>query len=169
MAYGAAAGMALSAIGSIKAGNDQASSLHYQAEVARQNAQNSLIAAKLNADKSMMQASKIQGLDIANYGASGVSADSGSVLAVLASNTEKAEMDKQNIIYGGQIRAINYENQASIDTVAASRAKTAGYLGALGGGFLAGSKLYGTTGGSGGLDEINKSSLTDVDSGESNA
>lgn len=144
--YGAAAGGLLSAYGAIKGSEDQAETLDQQADIQRRNAQNALIAAKLNADKTMMQFHKIQGQDIANYGASGVSAESGSVLATLASNVESAELDKQNILYGGQIRATNFENQASIDETAADRASSAGLINAASGLFLGASRMYGGTG-----------------------
>ncbi len=147
----AAGGGIIQAFGSIKGGQDQADTLNYQARVAGQNAQAALIAAKLNADKQMMQFNKVQGQDIANYAASGVDASSGSVLNALASNAEGAELDKQNILYGGQVRAINYQNQASVDQVAAGRAKTAGYINAVGSLALAGAHAYGIN--QGGIDD----------------
>lgn len=140
--YGAAAGALIQGYGAIRGAQDKSSTLDYEAEVQERNARATMVSAKLNSDKMMMQFRKIQGNDIANYGASGVDQSSGSVLAVLGSNAESAEIDKQNLLYGGQIRAINYENQASIDRVAASRTMTAGYLSALGGLSLAGTRAY---------------------------
>lgn len=142
--YGVAAGALIKAYGEIRGANDQSDTLNYQAKVQAQNASAALVAAKLNADKNTMMFKKIQGQDIANFGASGVSADSGSVLSVLASNAEGAEIDRQNILYGGQVRAINYQNQASVDKVAAGRAMTAGYIGAIGDLGLAGAYAYGS-------------------------
>lgn len=149
MSYAAAAGAALSIYGSMKQGIDQKSTLDYKAQIEEQNAHATMISAKLNADKQMLQFSKLQGADIANYGASGVSADSGSVLSVLASNAASAELDKQNILYGGQIRSVNYENQASMDRVAGDRANTAGYISAIGNLFKGGSQIAGQTAGGG--------------------
>lgn len=145
MSYGAAAGTLIGAYGAWKAGEDQSDALDYQKQIAQQNARNSMIAAKINASRANMQFQKLQGQDIANYGASGVEGSSGSVLAVLGANAQGAEMDKQNILYGGQLRAINYQNQASVDSVAAGRASQAGTLGAVGGLFLGASRLYGNS------------------------
>lgn len=133
MAGGAAiGGGVIGAVGGIMAGQGQANALNYEAQVAQMNATTALTSAKLNADKQSLQAQKIMGQASANYGASGVSATSGSVLNVMAASAANAELDRQNTIYGGQLKATNYENQASLDKFGAGQAITGGYLRALG-------------------------------------
>ena len=117
MSAGSAAGGTLGAIGSIVQGQSTAKTLDYNANLQMQNAKNALISAKLNADKSDIMSQKVMGQARANYGASGVSSDSGSVLAVMSASAANAETDKNNIIYGGQIKSVNFENQASLDKI----------------------------------------------------
>jgi hypothetical protein len=145
-----AVGTGLSIYGSILKGQQQSQALQYRSTVEEQNATSAMTAAVLNANKQQMQFAKMQGQDIANYGASGVSGESGSVLDTLASNAKASEMDKQSILYGGQIKAVNYQNQASIDKTQAGQALTAGYINAAASLFGGGAKMLGQFGGGGG-------------------
>lgn len=146
---GIAAGYGLSAIGNIVQGQGEASALNYNAQIQQNNATAALISAKLNADKSSLQSNKIIGQAKANYGASGVTSDSGSVLDVIAASSANAELDKQNILYGGQIKAINADNQASLDRISANNALTGSYFGAAGNILKGGATIYGMSSGGG--------------------
>lgn len=126
------AGFGLSAIGSLLEGAGTANALDYNAEVQGNNAYSALLAAKMNADKQSLQTNRIIGGAKAAYGASGVTADSGSVFSVLSASAANAELDRQNIIYGGQVKAVNYENQAALDKTSAQNALTSSYLKAAG-------------------------------------
>lgn len=147
--YVAVAGAGVSAYGALAQGKSQSDTLNYNAEVQDNNAKASLLSAKLNADKSSLQSNKIMGQNIASYGASGVTSDSGSVLAVMAASAANAETDKQNILYGGQVRSINYQNQASLDRVASNNVLTGSYFSALGSMVKGASKFYSPSGGGG--------------------
>lgn len=160
----AAGGSAVGAIGALIQGQSQAGSLKYNAEVQENNAKAALLSAKLNADKQSLQFNKTQGQAVAGFGASGVEGDSGSVLAVLGANAANAELDRQNIIYGGQVRQINYENQASLDSFGAQSALNGSYLSALGGLAKGGAQIAGSMsgGGAGGGGGTNAGSF-DID------
>lgn len=150
MSGGAAAGgQFISSIGSLVSGQSQADMLDTQAEIQRRNAGQAIIAAKQNADRQQLIAGKQIGSEEASYGASGV-AMTGSVANVLAASAANAELDRQNILYGGQIRAINYENQASMDKISAKNALVGSYYGAAGAAIKGGTQAYAYAGGGGG-------------------
>ena len=128
---GQTTGMGFQAFGALVQGQNTANVLNQQAEIQRQNATQALQAAKLNADKQTMMATKHLGNISAEYAAGGVDQSSGSVLAVLGASAANAELDRQNIIHGGDIRAVNFQNQASIDANNANNAVKASYFNAL--------------------------------------
>lgn len=117
-----APGSFISAFGSLQAGQSTADSLQAQAALQRQQAQEALNAGQYDAMKSQMMSSMSIGKSIAAYGASGVTANSGSVLAVLAASASNAELDRLNILHGADIKAANYRNQAAMDEAGASSA-----------------------------------------------
>ncbi len=123
------AGAAIGAVGSILGGMDQKSSLDRAADIQDENADQALRTASENANKQQMIASKDIGTIKANYGASGVESTSGSVMDVLGASAANAEIDRLNIIHGGDLRALNYRRQADMDRTAGSRAETAGFIG----------------------------------------
>jgi hypothetical protein len=147
------AGNGFQAVGDIIQGNQTASMLNYQATIQKQNAQNALTAATLNANRQQMQTTRAIGGITAGYGASGVENNSGSVQAVLAASAANGEMDRQNILYGGQIRAINSENQASMDNYSANNALNAGYFNAVAGVLTAGGQMFAQS--TGGAPNVN--------------
>lgn len=148
------AGNGFQAVGDIIQGNQTANSLRYQSSIQTQNAQNALTAAALNANKQQMQTTRALGGITAGYGASGVEQSSGSVQAVLGASAANGEMDRQNILYGGQIRSINSENQASMDNYSANNAIAAGYFNAVSGVLTAGGQMF-AQGSGGGAPNVN--------------
>ncbi len=149
-------GTGFGAFGALVQGQNTANSLNYDAQVQQNNATTALTTAKFNADKQSLLATRQMGAATAAYGASGVSADSGSVMAVMGASAANAELDRQNILHGGDIRATNYENQVSIDQLGASNAIKSSYFNALsamvaGGGKIAANNQ--TAGGGGGEAE----------------
>lgn len=132
MSAGAAAGGGglLSAIGSIKQGNDEANVSSYNADIANNNAnlaiEQSQTEAKAFGIKSAMQLGSIQ----AGYGASGVSGASGSAQDVLRASAANAELDRLNILNQGASKANAYENEATLDMYRGGNQKESGYLGA---------------------------------------
>lgn len=139
------AGAGLGVVGSLISGQQTAGLLDAQAQLQRTNATNALYAAKVNADRQSILATKKIGSMTADYGASGVDATSGSVLAAIGASAGNAELDRQNIIHGGDLQAIQAENQASLDERGASNAITASYWNGLGGLAKAGAYAYGNS------------------------
>lgn len=132
MAAAAVIGAGIKMYGALKQGSDTASALEQQAQIQQNNASAAMFAARENAMKQTLIASKQIGGESAGYAAAGVASDSGSVLDVLSASAANSELDRQNILYGGQIRSINYENQASIDRFSGQSAKSASYFNAFG-------------------------------------
>lgn len=124
-------GGAIGAYGAIEQGQMQSESLNQQAQSNLNNAQQAKDQGLYNANRQMLLAQQTEGKGIANAGASGVDVNSGSPLSVFQSSAINAEMDKQNILHGADIRAIAYENQASIDRFGAASALTGSYWNAL--------------------------------------
>ena len=126
------AGAGLSAYGAIQQGqmtsdtlNNQATNLQAQANEAEQKGQ-------YDAMREQLVSGQRIGTSIAAYGASGVAANSGSALSVIQASHQNAELDRLNILHGADIRAINYQNQASMDRYGAQSAKLGSYWQALG-------------------------------------
>lgn len=124
-------GGSANAVGALIQGQQQSDALNYQAKIQSKNAYEATAAASLNADRQDLIAAKSIGGTKAGYAAAGVDASSGSVMDVLAASAANAELDRQNIIHGGDLRAVNYENQASMDRLGASNAIKASYFNAL--------------------------------------
>lgn len=135
------------AVGALVQGQAQANALDRAAQIERNNANLDIQTGEANAAISALRANKKIGSIVAGYGASGVSADSGSALAVLAASTANAELDRQNIIHGSKVRAINYENQAVMDEVGAKSALQGSYMNALSSVMMGGSKVFGNSAG----------------------
>lgn len=137
------AGVGLSLFGGLQQGFAQGDALDTSAQIARQNAQQAEWAGAFDATRqSIISSKKIAG-EQAGYAASGVSQTSGSVLNVLASAHANAELDRQSILHGADVRAIQYENQASMDEISASSARQGAILGAFGTAFKGGAMAYG--------------------------
>jgi hypothetical protein len=156
------------AAGALEQGQQESQLYNYNAQVQTNNANLALRSAALNAQKQSVAATRAIGASKAAYGASGVTGDSGSVMSVMASSAANAELDRQNILYGGQVKAINYENQASLDQVAGNNALNASYFNAIGSMFGGVSQSIGNSSGgsSDGADaEGNEQGIDEVNSG----
>lgn len=125
-------GTAVSAVGALYAGEMESSALQAQATIQGQNAQLDLDAGNANAARSQILSGQRIGSIQASAGASGVQ-QSGSVLSVMAASSMNAEMDRQNVLHGAQVKAIQAENQQSMDSAGAQSALMGGYLKAAGG------------------------------------
>jgi len=118
----------LKAYGAWYQGQATKQSLDQQADIQEDNARAALEAGELDAQRQMIMAKgKIGGMTAA-YGASGVTSNSGSMLEVIRSSYQNAELDNMNIKYGAKLRAINYENQASLNRAGGKSAMTAAYI-----------------------------------------
>ncbi len=131
------------AYGAIIQGQAQGNALDRAAEIERNNARLDIQTGEANAMLSSMRSDKAIGKISAAYGASGIASDSGSVLDVLAASTSNAELDRQNIMHGAKVRAVNYENQAAMDEMGAKSAVQGSYMNAFGSLIMGGSKAFG--------------------------
>ena len=122
----------VSSVGAIAAGAMESAALNAQATIQRQNAQLDLEAGNANAARSQIISGQKIGSIEGAAGASGVT-QSGSVLSILAASSMNAEMDRQNILHGAQVKAIQSENQASMDQAGATSAVNGSYFQAIGG------------------------------------
>ncbi len=141
---GQVSGSLFGAYGSIVQGQQTSSLLDNHAREQRQNATLAVQAAQYNANRQQILSGKRIGAETAAFGASGVTMDSGSVLSVLGDSAASAELDRLNIIHGGDVRAINYQNQASLDEYAAKNALQASYWNAASSIAMGGSKAFGS-------------------------
>lgn len=135
--YGMAAqgsGDLISGIGGLYAGAMESAALNAQANIQNQNAQLDLEAGNSNAARSQIISGQKIGSIQSAAGGSGVT-QSGSVLSIMAASSMNAEMDRQNILHGEQVKAIQSENQASMDQAGAQSALNGSYFKAIGGAF----------------------------------
>lgn len=138
------AGGALGAVGSQYSAQGQAEAQEFNAKVADRNAALAREAADYNAMLLERQSRKIIGSIRANAGASGGSGADGSLFDILADSARAAEMDRQQTLYQGELRALGYEDSARLSRMGAQSAKTAGMFGSISSlitGFSGGMKL----------------------------
>lgn len=139
----AVGGSIFGAGGALIQGQSQANALDRAAEIERNNARLDIQTGEANAAISAIRSNKQIGAITAAYGANGIASDSGSALAVLAASTSSAELDRQNIMHGAKVRAINYENQAVMDEIGAKSALQGSYFNAISSIMMGGSKAFG--------------------------
>ena len=148
-------GTAVSVIGALNQGQQQQDSSEYNAAVARNNATASRQQAEANAAAQQRRARQTIGAMRAGYGASGVGLE-GSALDVLESSAAMAELDRQNILYGGELRAQGYESTAGLELMRGENAVTGSY-------FSAGSALLGGVARSGAFNSSSTPSASSDD------
>jgi len=130
-AYGTIISAGVSAVSMISQASQQKASAKYNQQVAENQAISARQQAAANAETQKRSAAKKIGSMQAAYGASGVSIE-GSALDILEESARNAEMDRQNIIYGGELRAVGSEGTAILEGSRASNAMSSGYLSAAG-------------------------------------
>ncbi len=141
-------GTLVSAVGAIQQGQAAAASARANAQIAERNATVARASAAQDAEAKDRENRIRLGAIAAGYGASGVSL-AGTPLDVLADSARQAELDRQTIVYKGELRALGFSDSAAMDRAQAKNAKRAGYFKA-GSALLSGaSSLYGNFGGGG--------------------
>jgi hypothetical protein len=120
------AATAMSAIGGIAQGQQAKSAHNYNAQIAERNAVAARQQASADAAAQQRHARQVLGAARANYGASGVTLE-GSPLDVLEMSAANAELDRQNILYKGSLRAMGYESDADMERMQGRSAQAAGY------------------------------------------
>ncbi|OGT79396.1 MAG: hypothetical protein A3J35_04355 [Gammaproteobacteria bacterium RIFCSPLOWO2_02_FULL_52_10] len=131
----------VSVVGAIRQGQSQAASSDYNAAVARNNAVYARQVAAENERRQRILTRKTIGGARAGYGASGVTLE-GTPLDVPRESAANAELDALTIRHQGELAARGYENTATLDTFAASGARTGGYISAADELLTGGAKLY---------------------------
>ena len=115
-------GTVISAISAIRQGEASQTAANYNAQI---NQQNAALATQQASDEARQQQRETYlrlGAIRAAQGHSGGTGDTGSVLDVLADTAAQGELDRQNIIYKGQLQARGYSNTATLDTYSGNAA-----------------------------------------------
>lgn len=138
------AGSVMSAIGALQQGEAAKSAADYNATISTQNA---AIARQSAADKAR-QADRETYLRLgsirANQGASGGNSGEGSVLDVLGDVAAQSELERQYIIYSGELQARGFTNDATLETFSGEAKQSSSYWKA-GSELLSGAANYVTT------------------------
>jgi hypothetical protein len=152
----AVAGTAMQAIGQVRQGQAAKAAADYNAQVANNNA---IVAEQQAQSQAMVQgrrATMQNGGLLANMAANGVDVGEGSPLDILSQSAANAEMDRQNIIYNGRVKAQSLRNQAQLDTFQGETAQQNGWMSAAGTLLSGGSKAWGMSqGGTGSTIAVN--------------
>lgn len=121
------AGSVMSAVGAMQQGAAAKSAADYNATI---NTQNAMIARQNAADQAR-QADRETYLRLgqirANQGAAGGAADEGSVLDVIGDVAAQSELERQQIIYRGELQARGFENNATLETFSGETKQTSSY------------------------------------------
>lgn len=122
-------GTALSVMGALNQGQQAKQASEYNAAVANNNAIAARQQAEANAAAQQRKARLQIGSMRAGYGASGVGLE-GSPMDVLEQSAAMAELDRQNILYGGQLKSQGYQATAGLELMRGENAVTGSYLNA---------------------------------------
>jgi hypothetical protein len=123
-------GAGLGAGGALAEGQEQSWAYEDEAQTAEKNAILAMREAEFNAYRQGVMATQVKGGIVADYGASGVTSDSGSVLDVLRQSHAMAELDRQNIMYGANVKVAQYQQAARAARAGAKQAKRAAQVNA---------------------------------------
>lgn len=118
---------ALQAGGQYMQGEEQANQMLREADIMDQNAAIAAAAGRYNMMRQQNEAYKVIGAVKSDYAASGISLDSGSVLDVIRESHINAELDRQNIKYGADLRVLEARTRGEALRVGADNAKRAGF------------------------------------------
>lgn len=117
----------VSVAGSLMQASQQKKAADYNAQMAQQQSVAAQQQAAAQADTQRRRAQRQIGSMEASYAASGLSLE-GSPLEVLEQSARDAELDRQNILYGGSLRSTGYQNTASLESAKGQNAMTSGFL-----------------------------------------
>lgn len=131
---------AFSVIGAISSGMQQKDAADYNAAVANNNAIAARQQAAANAEAQARESRRRIGSARAGYGASGVGLE-GSPLDIIEQSAMEAEIDRQNILYAGDLKAQGFENTAALEKSKGKNAMT-GAIFKAGSSLLTGTQSY---------------------------
>lgn len=123
------AGAAIGAYMSIQSGNQESDWNKYNAQVATNNAVSARQQAAFEADLHSDDVRRMQALQRVQAAEQGGGAMGGG-LDIIGQSARNAEMDRQAILYSGEIGAVQFESQAILDRSKGKAAKAAGPLNA---------------------------------------
>lgn len=123
------AGAAVSAVGSVSAGQAQANAAEFNATVAQQQAERERQIAQREAADFLRRESRVLAASRARRAGSGVTSQ-GSPLLVDESTAAEIELGARNILVSGATNASRLEQQAALDRANARSARAGGILGA---------------------------------------
>lgn len=124
------AGAAVSAISAYQQGQAAKKAGEYNAAIAMQNTKMARDQAAARAKQTDRMNRLRLGSIRASQGASGGAQDEGSVLDVLGDAAVQGELERQNVLYQGEVEARGHENQAQLARMGAKSAGKAGIMSA---------------------------------------
>jgi hypothetical protein len=145
-----AVGAAVSAVGQIRQGQAANAAAQYNAAVGENNARLAEQQAQSQAMVQERRASMQNGALKANLAANGVDVGEGSAIEILSQSAAAAEMDRQNIVYNGRMKAYSLRNGATLDLFQGNAAEQNGYMSAAGSLLQSAGKMYGMSQGGAG-------------------
>lgn len=141
----------VTAYSAVRSGQAQSAAADYNKKVAQQNAAAMDQQSQAAREQQHQDLMRKLGLMQANYGASGVDPTTGSPLDVFADSVQKGTLDDLTTKYNYQMKALGYQNSATLDSFQSDQASTSGYLNGASALLGGASKAYGYyAGGSGG-------------------
>lgn len=123
-----AVGTAVTVVSAIQQGKAAKRAADYNAQVAQQNAMLAREQAQANARIADRRNRLRLGAIRAAQGASGGAAGEGSVLDVLGDVATQGELEKQQILYSGEVQARGYSNEATLSRMKGKSASAAAKL-----------------------------------------
>lgn len=125
----AGVGTAVAAYGQYQTGQNAKKAASYNAAIMERNAQAARDQARQDAILAEREGRRRLGAINAARGASGIGIE-GSPLDVLEESAANAELDRQTILYRGNLRAMGYQDSAALERMRGRHAAEAGYYGA---------------------------------------
>lgn len=123
-----AAGAVIGAISAIQQGRAANAAAQYNATISEQNAAISRSDAAAQATQIERENTLRLGAIRAAQGRAGGAAGEGSVLDVLGDVAAQGELERQQAIYQGELRARGFTNTAQLDRFSGRQAQSAGYM-----------------------------------------
>jgi hypothetical protein len=124
------AGSALSAAGSIAAGNHQSAAMNAQAQAAERQAAEERAASQREAVQRAREAKLVLSRQQAVAAASGGGATDTTVLGLMGDVAAQGQFNTASALYEGEARGRGLEDQAALSRMQARQAKLAGFIGA---------------------------------------
>ncbi len=126
----AIAGLVLQAGSQISQGITQNNIADRNADIAERDAVARRQKAEVDADIQSRQDERTRSAARAKRGASGIDPNTGSSLITEAEDEFVSELNRNNILFGGEVEAKRFENEAEVTRAGGASKRSAGFLGA---------------------------------------